>query len=359
MKIDEILSKFDLSKLLNVCILSLQGYESCNCLIEFEGVKKKPCELGLKYENGKMYRLIYDIELSRPEDYLSVYQSCCNHDCKMCHSWYFSRRVIGHWYSIEDIIEEAKKYLEIVTVWEPRERATMWHASDLCMHCGMCVTKGKRGPLCPSKLEPWQIVLSPQGWGPARNIISFTGGDLYCRVEFYEKLFMRLKEEVPRLWVKIETNGYGLTEENLKKYAEAGLDSIWLDLKAYREDVYKWLTGTTNKWVLKVPELALKYDIVLEIVLLYIPGIVEIDQIRKFGEYIANIDPEIPTMLIAYFPQYKLRNRSPNVIEMIQGYLALKEAGLKRVKIGNLGVFCKTEEDWTLLLSIIDRESLG
>ena len=44
---------------------------------------------------------------------------------------------------------------------------------------------------------------------------------------------------------------------------------------------------------------------------------------------------------------------------MIQGYLALKEAGLKRVKIGNLGVFCKTEEDWNLLLSMIDRESLG
>jgi len=34
-------------------------------------------------------------------------------------------------------------------------------------------------------LEPDQIVFSPQGWGPARNIIGFTGGDLLCQPEFY------------------------------------------------------------------------------------------------------------------------------------------------------------------------------
>ncbi len=355
---------FNLEKIINdknfkKCLLTIQDYESCNCFIEVKGVRKRPCEWGLKVENDKMYRLIYDIQLSRPEDYLSVYQSCCNHDCRMCHSWYFSRNPIGSWMSIDDIVKEAKYYLEIVTVWEPRERATMWHASDLCMHCGRCITHGERGPLCPEKLEPWQIVLSPQGYGPARNIISFTGGDLYCRVDFYEKLFQKLKEEVPKLWVKIETNGYGLTEENLKKYVEAGLDSIWLDLKAYREDIYKWLTGTTNKWVLKVPELALRYDLVLEVVLLYIPGVVELDQIRAFGKYIAKIDPNIPTMLIAYFPRYKLSNRSPNVIEMIQGYLALKETGLSKVKIGNLGVFCKTEKDWNILLGLIDKNALS
>ncbi len=358
-KLPESWSKNDIEKLRGICVLALQGYEPCNCFIEYEGKLWRPCELGIKYESGRWYRRIYAIELSRPEDYLSVYQSCCNHDCKMCHSWYFSRRVAGEWYSIDDIVVEAKRYLEIVTVWEPRERATMWHASDLCMHCGMCVTRGVRGSLCPGKLEPWQVVLSLQGWGPARNIISFTGGDLYCRVDFYEQLFKRLKEEVPKLWVKIETNGYGLTEENLRRYAEAGLDSIWLDLKAYREDVYKWLTGTTNKWVLRVPELALKYDLVLEIVLLYIPGVVEVDQIREFGKYIASIDPDIPTMLIAYFPEYRLNTRPPTVIEMIQGYLALKEAGLRKVKVGNLGVFCKTKEDWDLLLSVIEREALG
>ncbi len=346
-------------QLRKVCILALQGYEPCNCYIVYQGRQYRPCELGIKYENGRAYRLIYDIQLSRPEDYLSVYQSCCNHDCKMCHSWYFSRTPAGSWYSIEDIVREAKEYQDMVTVWEPRERATMWHASDLCMHCGLCATRGIRGPLCPGKLEPHQVVLSPQGWGPARNIISFTGGDLYCRVDFYEKLFRKLKEEAPKLWIKIETNGYGLTEENLRRYAEAGLDSIWLDLKAYREDVYKWLTGTTNKWVLKVPELALKYNIVLEIVLLYIPGVVELDQIKEFGKYIASIDPDIPTMLIAYFPQYKLKNREPTVIEMINAFYALKEAGLKKVKIGNLGVFCKTPQDWQLLLSFIDRECLG
>jgi len=35
------------------------------------------------------------------------------------------------------------------------------------------------------------------------------------------------------LWVLFETNGYGLTPTSLDLFREAGLDSFWLDIKAY------------------------------------------------------------------------------------------------------------------------------
>jgi len=56
-------------------------------------------------------------------------------------------------------------------------------------------TEKKRSPFCPGVLEPEQVIPSPQGWGPARNIIGFTGGDLTCQPEFYCLASEEIKEE--------------------------------------------------------------------------------------------------------------------------------------------------------------------
>lgn|GEM_PF-4766893 len=117
---------------------------------------------------------------------------------------------------------------------EPRKRATMWHATDLCKHCGSCVLFGKRGRLCPGKLSAEQIVWSPQGYGPARDIVAFTGGDIACKAEFYAEVAEKIKERT-ELWVLVETNGYGLTPKNLDMLS--AVDSFWLDIKAYDEGI--------------------------------------------------------------------------------------------------------------------------
>ncbi len=341
------------------CLMVLQGYESCGNVVEVNGGYARPCEAGLRIIGGEIYRLIYDIVLSRPEDYLSIYQSCCNHRCLFCHSWYFSQRAIGTWMSPRDIVEEVLKYRERVTVWEPRDRATSWHAHDLCAHCGLCATIGERPWFCPRKLRPEQVVLSPQGYGPARNIVSFTGGDLFCRPEFYAKTFKLIKREAPDMWIHIETNGWGLTPKNLEILVEAGLDSVWLDMKAFRSDVYRELCGTDNRRVLELPAAIKDAGLVLEIVLLYIPGYVEEDQLHSFAELIAQVDPYIPVTLIAFFPEFAMLGvRTPTLEEMIRGYKALKSK-LHRVRIGNASVFCRDEECLKKLVEEIGRESVA
>lgn len=341
------------------CILELQGYSSCGNIVEVNGYYMRPCEACLRVKGGSIERLIYDIVLSRPEDYLSVYQSGCNHKCLKCHSWYFSQYARGSWYTPEMVVEEALKYESEVTVWESRDRATMWHSSDLCAHCGQCKLGGSRGPYCPGKLKPEQVKISPQGFGPARNIISFTGGDLYCQPAFYIKTFKLLKKET-NLWVHIETNGYGLTPKNLELYYSAGLDSIWLDMKAYSEDTYRRLCGTTNKWILELPALIRDMGIVLEIVLLYIPGLVECNEIEGFAKLISSVDPYIPVTLLAFFPEYMMLGyRAPTLDEMVKAYRILREYGLKKVRVGNIGVFCKTREEVDKLIKMIGRESVG
>ncbi len=169
-----------------------------------------------------------------------------------------------------------------------------------------------------------------------------------------------LKKEAPDLWIHVETNGYGLTRRNLEAYWEAGLDSIWLDMKAYHEHVYRRLCGTTNKHILELPALIHDMGFVLEIVLLYIPGIVETDQIRLFGELIASVDKDIPVTLLAFFPEYKMMNyRSPTLQEMLSAYKALVEKGLRRVKIGNVGIFCKSRNEVEELVKTIGRQHVA
>ena len=329
------------------CLLADQGVPRGSCFtLTSSGEKQQACEVTLRKTNGRYERLIKSMHLSRPEDYFSVYTSGCNHDCLKCHSSEFSKHVNGEWISIDMLAVIASDYCRSVTVEEPRSRATMWHAEDLCLHCGSCVLYGSPSKFCPRKLKPTQIVLSPQGFGPARNILAFTGGDLTCNPQYYALAAERIKDVTDeKLWVLVETNGYALTKKNLKVLREGGVDSFWLDIKAYDEKIYRKLCGTSNKTVLECLSLIVDLDFTVEVLTLFIPGIVETDQHRQIARLISDIDSSIPTTLLAFFPSYKLKEtRSPTFNEMMTSYRVLREEGLTNIRLGNIGVFAKTEE---------------
>ncbi|MHA2244529.1 MAG: radical SAM protein [Candidatus Hodarchaeales archaeon] len=337
------------------CLLPDQGVPRGDCLTTtLSGEKKQACDVTLRKINGMYERLIKSIHLSRPEDYLSVYSSGCNHNCLKCHSSEFSKNMNGKWINIDMLAVMASDYCRSVTVEEPRSRATMWHAEDLCFHCGSCILYGIPSDFCPRKLSPKQIVPSPQGLGPARNIIAFTGGDLTCNPHYYalaaEKIKMVTDE---KLWVLIETNGYALTKENLKILRDGGVDSFWLDIKAYDETSYRKLCGTPNSTVLDCLSLMVDLDFTVEVLTLFIPGIVETDQHKQIARLIVNVDSSIPTTLLAFFPSYKLLDhRSPTFDEMMTSYGVFKEEGLENLRLGNIGVFAKTDEQVKVVQSL-------
>ncbi len=332
------------------CELLAQGYPMGACLVEGEGGSQRPaCELTLREEGGELRRLIKSIHLSRPENYLSIYQSGCNLSCRKCHSWEFSRRAEGSWLKPEEIGAICREYSGKVTLSEPRERATAWHAQESCRCCGACVLGRERPGGCPRRIEPAQVVLSPQGFGPARNIVAFTGGDLSCKPAFYARC-ARLIKEGTSLWVLLETNGFGLTPGHLDLLAESGLDAFWLDIKAFDEGAHRWLTGCGNREILSLPEATLKRGFILEVLSLYIPGLLEADQLQEIARLLSSVDPSIPFTILAFFPQYRMMEfRAPSAHEMAEAYIMAREAGLERVRLGNLGVFAREEEDIRLL----------
>ena len=258
-----------------------------------------------------------------------------------------------------DMAKEVEKYLsEYEITFVSREHATSWHAHELCKSCGSCVMYGKRSKSCPEVLSVDKIELSEQGWGPARNIIAFTGGDLACQPGFYAKSAELIKELNDNVWVLFETNGYGLTPGNLDLFKESGIDSFWLDIKAFDDATHRKLTGVSNSRILKLPEELKERGFILEVLSLYIPGWVETDQIGKIATELALVDAEIPFTILAFFPEYQMRNiPSPTMRQMIEAYNAAKDAGLRKIKLGNAHLFVKTREDYETLEKIVGRES--
>ena len=341
----------------SICNLKKQGLTPGNCLVRTDGKRQLACQATLKSENGIVSHKITSIHLSRPENYLSIYQSGCNFACRKCHSWTFSKVADGTWYTPDDILKFAMNYQKQVSWIEPREMATSYHAHSTCRCCGHCILKGKRSGLCPGILNPEAIVISPQGFGPARNIVGFTGGDLTCCPEFYGECARLIKAET-RLWVLIETNGYGLTPKNLDYLKDAGVDAFWLDIKAHDPDKHKWLTGCSNERILKLPEKIINHGFVLEVLSLYIPGLVETDELERIAKLLYAVDAFIPFTILAFFPEYQMTEfKSPRVKEMVMAYRRVKSIGLQNVRLGNVGVFAPRPEDRQYLMESVGADA--
>ena len=336
------------------CELKAQGFTAGSCVVKANGNRVPACQATLRHEHNEVYRLITSIHLSRPENYLSIYQSGCNFSCRKCHSWYFSKIKDGAWFTPKDILRQAVAYERTVTLMEPREKATAWHAHDTCRCCGSCVLHGRRSTACPGTLDPESILFSPQGFGPARNIVAFTGGDLTCCPAIYGECARLIKAHT-KLWVLIETNGYGLTPGNLDYLKTSEVDSFWLDIKAFDPEIHKWLTGCSNEHILKLPEAILDRGFTMEVLSLYIPDLVETAELERIARTLKVVDPGIPFTILAFFPEHLMKDfRSPTTREMVDAYQKVRSTGLEKVRLGNLGVFARTKKDRKYLMSNVD-----
>lgn len=336
-----------------ICRLVKEGFKPGSCLTFSEGLWRPACEVTFRWRGNIPYRLIHSYAHKAPEQYLSIYQSGCNWSCLKCHSWRFTKYASGYWVSPKGIAEIAMEYVErnrVNMYRENRKRITSWHAHELCRGCGSCVQKGKRSIYCPGKLSINHITILDDGtYGPARNIISFTGGDLSCQPKFYIESTREIKNLNEDLWVLLETNGYGLIPTTLDLF-EGLIDSFWLDIKAYDEEIHKKLTGVSNEWILKLPAEIIDRGFTLEVSTVYIPGWVEEDQIRRIAELLAQVDPEIPYSIIAFLPENKMRNiKPPSFNQMFKALNEARNVGLKNVRLGNLGLFITKNEEYELL----------
>ena len=141
-----------------------------------------------------------------------------------------------------------------------------------------------------------------------------------------------------------ETNG-SMRPDLLAEIMELAIDSggcVKFDLKAWDLNLHRALTGMTNKrtldnfaraaaWIDRRP---VPPPLIASSLL--VPGYIDEQEIGAIAKFIADLNPDIPYGLLAFYPQFYMSDL-PVTSKYLANrcYQAAKDAGLKKVHIGN------------------------
>jgi pyruvate formate lyase activating enzyme len=133
------------------------------------------------------------------------------------------------------------------------------------------------------------------------------------------------------------TNGY-MTGEMLAEM-HPYLDAANVDLKAFRDQVYRRYVGARLQPVLDSLKTMKRQGIWLEVTTLVIPGLNDDPaELREAAQFVAGeLGPETPWHLSRFSPAYQMRDRRATPVEtLLRAKEIGEEAGLRYVYVGNV-----------------------
>ncbi|MEJ5300154.1 MAG: radical SAM protein [Thermodesulforhabdaceae bacterium] len=181
----------------------------------------------------------------------------------------------------------------------------------------------------------------------ATSCICFFGGDPSSQMPFsiaFSKFALE-KRKGKILRICFETNG-SMNEKLLDEAFDLVLESggcIKFDLKVWDENLHKVLTGQSNKTTLKnfarlaerIKERPEPPPLVASTLL--VPGYVTEEEVENIARFIADLNPDIPYALLAFYPQFYFHDLP---VTRRETALRCKEVairtGLKNVRLGNI-----------------------
>jgi len=149
-----------------------------------------------------------------------------------------------------------------------------------------------------------------------------------------------------------ETNG-AMNPSLLEEMAELSLASggcLKFDLKAWHDEIHQALCGITNRRTLdnfqrlaaRIPERPDPPFLIASTLL--VPGYVDIEEVRGIAQFLASLDPNIPYSLLAFHPDFYLTDLPTTSREQAHRCeAAAREAGLTRVKVGNVHLLGRSD----------------
>ena len=173
--------------------------------------------------------------------------------------------------------------------------------------------------------------------------VCYFGGDPTPYMDFVINASRRILK-VKKVRLCLETNG-SVNWKLLKSFLELSLKTggvVKIDVKAFNERLHMALTGSSNRNTLDNLEKGILFSkenggpMVVASTLL-VPGYVDAEEVRKIAELIASLDKNTPYSLLAFHPQYMMDDIPPTPRSLAEEcYRAALDAGLRRVKVGNV-----------------------
>ncbi|MFW6387603.1 MAG: AmmeMemoRadiSam system radical SAM enzyme [Thermodesulfobacteriota bacterium] len=208
------------------------------------------------------------------------------------------------------------------------------------MHCGHCqnASISQVEDMIPGEdIEPQQIVTAAQRSGCRTIAYTYTEPTIYFETMLETALLAR-EAGLDNIMI---SNGYmeAAPFEELAPLVQAAN----IDLKAFDDKVYRKLCGARLQPVLESLKRFYTAGIWLEVTTLVIPGYNDdAAQLKDIAGFIAaELGPEVPWHVSAFYPTYRLLDVPPTPVESIRRACeAGVEAGLHYVYGGNVaGVF--------------------
>jgi pyruvate formate lyase activating enzyme len=212
-------------------------------------------------------------------------------------------------------------------------------------HCLYCQNYHFRYHTFDDKDEPVESLVSAVNERTA--CICYFGGDPSPQLPYllHASHLARKRNEGRILRICWETNG-AMSEKLLDEMADSALASggcIKFDLKAWDETVHIALTGVNNRRTLE------NFERLAEMIpsrpeppfliasTLMVPGYIDAQEVGQIAGFIASLNPQIPYNLLAFHPRYRMTDLPATSRKQAQECLnAAKQAGLKRVRVGNI-----------------------
>jgi pyruvate formate lyase activating enzyme len=222
---------------------------------------------------------------------LAVFYRACGFDCLFCQNWHF-RQGLGPARTAEELVQSV----------------------DARTSC-ICYFGGDPGPQLPHALRASQLARDRAG-GRILRICWETNGSMAPA----------LADEMMAL---------SLTSGGCVKF----------DLKAWDEGLHAALTGVSNRQTLgnfqrlaaRISERSEPPPLVASTLL--VPGYVDVREVTGIARLIAALNPNIPYALLGFHPDCHMRDLPPTSRSHAEECLrAAQEAGLRRVRIGNVQV---------------------
>ncbi len=132
------------------------------------------------------------------------------------------------------------------------------------------------------------------------------------------------------------TNGY-MTEDALRTI-HPHLHGANVDLKAFREEFYQKRCGAKLEGVLRSLRVMKEMGVWVEITTLIIPGLNDSeDELKELAQFIVSLGPEVPWHISRFHPMYKMLDRSPTSIRILERARQIGlDSGLRYVYTGNV-----------------------
>lgn len=260
-----------------------------------------------------------------PGNRTAIFLQGCNIDCKYCHNPETRALCVHCGYCVENCPGKALSFRQDSSL--PSGERVIFHP-EKCIRCDTCIH------ICPHDSSPRTLEMTPKEVMdrvrkqiPFIRGISVSGGECMLHPEFLEELFTLARAE--GLTTLIDTNG------TIPFAGKDGLlsvtDGVMLDIKAFREEEHRWVTGAGNREVLENAVFLSGLGKLFEVRCVIVPGFYDVkSSVQEMGAFLKPYYEKHPfrIKLIAFRPMgvrreyQRLRSPRQDELQELSQYLS-------------------------------------